>query len=922
MNFRMRHPVTALGMFLAGATLSASTPLPELSPSALKTLTAQQPTRVALAQAYLDSTVIPTLSFGPDDSLHLFHALTNTQGECVVRFQQFRRFPGSAYRSLVFNSAVVVKVAPDGTCSVTVKKVAPPHSIGGQGITSAPYLSPAQALEVMTAKINPTMGFTGTPQVEPIVFPAYDRDDLVLARDPATGLLSGNPLRGGEAFTPRAPYVRAYRIEGELISSDPTQPNARVQVILDAETGAILSRGVVGQEVANPFLYAAGTRAGQPAPSPAVILQDAALKTQAKLAQVAATTASWTEITVPAGTPTQTLVPVVGTGLTQYMGAVPLPTTYDPVLKGYGLLDTTRGGAVNNFTQQMLGYYDTYFQFHPNVLRPAGNMVLSGAGTPSYYTPYTMDGLTGSLQERTGVASDLVTGRPETSAGLALDNVWGNYRNLVPDPTDRAHGYGAFTTAGMSAAAEAMNHLTCTYEFLKYTFNRTSLDDQDTGMNITVNLPTFRSSVIYDTKFGTNFDADGYYQHVNIFSLRAGTGDAAQGLTNAAEPTKLGVAMGAMLWETLLGFTETTTVTDSQAIARGFANLISQGIYSIGSMHGLSRRIVMPTWKLGMDHADGSYDQSMVKPSLDGLSPDGYYDGSSFLFGGSGGFSSGPVNRAWFFMSEGASATAGATTYSEFLPGGMSGIGLEKTCKIAYKAVTEQLASGSHLSVYRWKTALVQAAKDLYGDGSPEVIATTNAWAAVNVGAAYGQPEPIRVWIDMHNYPDDSDLGINGPFEGNERSQRYPWVPAGEPSQLSAHVTGTTDTSVTWTNNPAPYNWSGFYDLNTLSNGRITPEGIFTASTAIPASLKVNSVQVRSKVDPKQWAQGMVFGLQFDWDGSGSNDALDLGMLALAWGMPYPVLNAVNDYIFPGFPGVSEGELQMGLAAFKTAFGN
>lgn len=65
----------------------------------------------------------------------------------------------------------------------------------------------------------------------------------------------------------------------------------------------------------------------------------------------------------------------------------------------------------------------------------------------------------------------------------------------------------------------------------------------------------------------------------------------------------------------------------------------------------------------------------------------------------------------------------------------VTGITIEKAQKIAYRLETVYLSANSTFANAR--TGGIQAATDLYGAGSAEVIATTNAWFAVGVGAAY-----------------------------------------------------------------------------------------------------------------------------------------------------------------------------------------
>jgi Zn-dependent metalloprotease len=66
----------------------------------------------------------------------------------------------------------------------------------------------------------------------------------------------------------------------------------------------------------------------------------------------------------------------------------------------------------------------------------------------------------------------------------------------------------------------------------------------------------------------------------------------------------------------------------------------------------------------------------------------------------------------------------------------VTGINIDKAAKIAYRLESVYLSANSTYANAR--TYGIQSATDLYGAGSPEVIATTNAFYAVGVGSAYG----------------------------------------------------------------------------------------------------------------------------------------------------------------------------------------
>ncbi len=65
----------------------------------------------------------------------------------------------------------------------------------------------------------------------------------------------------------------------------------------------------------------------------------------------------------------------------------------------------------------------------------------------------------------------------------------------------------------------------------------------------------------------------------------------------------------------------------------------------------------------------------------------------------------------------------------------VSGIGMNKSAKIAYRTLNVYLSANSTFANAR--SGSIRAAKDLYGAGGAEEKAVTNAWHAVGVGAAY-----------------------------------------------------------------------------------------------------------------------------------------------------------------------------------------
>lgn len=90
------------------------------------------------------------------------------------------------------------------------------------------------------------------------------------------------------------------------------------------------------------------------------------------------------------------------------------------------------------------------------------------------------------------------------------------------------------------------------------------------------------------------------------------------------------------------------------------------------------------------------------------------------------------VQNKWFYvLAVGESGTNDiGSSYS------VTGIGRTKAAAIAYRNLTTYLGTNSTYADAR--AGSIQAAKDLYGAGSAEEIATTNAWYSVGVGSEYG----------------------------------------------------------------------------------------------------------------------------------------------------------------------------------------
>ncbi|MEO8516788.1 MAG: M4 family metallopeptidase, partial [Flavobacterium sp.] len=96
-------------------------------------------------------------------------------------------------------------------------------------------------------------------------------------------------------------------------------------------------------------------------------------------------------------------------------------------------------------------------------------------------------------------------------------------------------------------------------------------------------------------------------------------------------------------------------------------------------------------------------------------------------------YNSGVLNHWFYILTIGKSGTNDIGSVFN-----VTGIGIDKAAQIAFRTESNYLTSNSTYANAR--TYGIQAATDLYGAGSAEVIATTNAFYAVGIGAAYTGP--------------------------------------------------------------------------------------------------------------------------------------------------------------------------------------
>lgn len=125
------------------------------------------------------------------------------------------------------------------------------------------------------------------------------------------------------------------------------------------------------------------------------------------------------------------------------------------------------------------------------------------------------------------------------------------------------------------------------------------------------------------------------------------------------------------------------------------------------------------------------------------------------------------VLNFWFYLL----TTGGTGTNDIGNVYNVTGIGMLDAAKITYRMETVYMTSSTNYAGAR--TGAIQAAIDLFGAGSAQVIATTNAFYAVGVGAAYPTPVlRIAAPANLQNI-DVTENSFNGTWDAVKGANEY-----------------------------------------------------------------------------------------------------------------------------------------------------
>ncbi|HJW32610.1 MAG TPA: M4 family metallopeptidase [Holophagaceae bacterium] len=279
------------------------------------------------------------------------------------------------------------------------------------------------------------------------------------------------------------------------------------------------------------------------------------------------------------------------------------------------------------------------------------------------------------------------------------DNTWGDSANYVEgSSTTAANGQ----TAGVDAHYGSMK----TFDMYKNVFGRNGINGAGKA---TYNRVHYSNS--YDNAFWSDSCFCMTYGDGNVFKTLTALDVAGHEMTHGVTANSAGLNYSG----------ESGGLNESMSDIFGtMAEFYAKGggSTSIPTSGG--------NWTIG-EQLRSTPLRYMYKPSLDGASKDAW---SSSLGSLDVHYSSGPMNRCFYFLSQGASSSSSSSTYSSYLPGGMTGIGNTAAAKIVYRALTVYMTSSTNYAGA--KTACQKAATDLYGSSSAQYAAVTNAFKAIN----------------------------------------------------------------------------------------------------------------------------------------------------------------------------------------------
>ena len=385
---------------------------------------------------------------------------------------------------------------------------------------------------------------------------------------------------------------------------------------------------------------------------------------------------------------------------------------------------------------------------HDNLKTGSGNSLYSGTvtiDTSSSGSTFYMEDLT----RRMGTFNMNNTGSTTTGTGgtqsrySGTDDVW--------------------SATAERAGVDAHYGARWTYDYYKNVHGRNGINGSNGPGTTTAAANSGISLVSSRVHFGSGYNNAFWYQS----KMSYGDGNG----TSFSPLVTLDIAGHEMTHGVTENSANLTYANESGALNESMSDVFGAMVES----YARGGAITADTWKIGEQcytpsNGTGDALRYMDNPHLAGNGgytsdddPDHYaerYTGTA----DSGGvhINSGIGNKAFYL------AVAGGTHHRSGVT--VTGMGSADAARIWYRALTVYMTSGTNFAGAR--TAMLNAATDLFGSGSAQYNTTATAWCAVGVGSCPGGGTPTPTPTPT---PGGSELLINGGFEGSAS----PWVGSG-----------------------------------------------------------------------------------------------------------------------------------------------
>ncbi|WP_201985062.1 M4 family metallopeptidase [Hymenobacter rubidus] len=472
------------------------------------------------------------------------------------------------------------------------------------------------------------------------------------------------------------------------------------------------------------------------------------------------------------------------------------------------------------------------------------NIIKHAAATGTFATAYS-----GSRSTNDGTTTGGYFLREGTTRGLGIETYNCRKSNSYTSAVDFIDADNNWTAAEYNnanfdnVAGDAHVGAQATYDYWKNVHGRNSYDNA--GAKI-------KSYVHFDDTPGDGVGYENAYWNGSVMTY----GDGATRFRPLTSLDVCGHEIGHAVCEKTANLTYSN---ESGAMNEGLSDIWGASIeaYAVGTLGFTSSGVkAKSTYLIGeeIDKQQAAL-RSMSDPKS--LSQPALYKGQYWYTGTSdnGGVhtNSGVLNFWYYLISAGKTGTNElGNSYS------VTALGLTAAAKITFRMESVYMTASSTYSNAR--SYSIQAAKDLYGAGSTQEIAVTNAWYAVGVGAAYGSTSggttltycTSKGTTQSYEYVDLVNIGsINrssgsdaGYYNGTALSTS---VGAGSSQTIyfSAGFTGTAYTEY-W-KIYIDYNQNGvFTDAGELVvSGSSSSSGTLSSTFTVPTTAKSGSTRIR-----------------------------------------------------------------------------